>query len=106
MYFICSFSYSIRIIQGVSLQGHWVWTAKLSTIMKLLKTPRVGGGGGGCVHMLPVSSRCQSDRCEVMINTTASQNYNCQSPYLPPPQFMTDFCKLVSLFWILYVKLQ
>lgn len=36
-----------------------------------------GLGGVVFVHMLPVSSRCQSDRCEVMINTTASQNYNC-----------------------------
>lgn len=42
-----------------------------------------GLGGVVFVHMLPVSSRCQSDRCEVMINTTASQNYNCKSPCLP-----------------------
>lgn len=35
-------------------------------------TQNTMGWGVGFVHMLPVSSRCQSDRCEVMINTTAS----------------------------------
>lgn len=71
--------------------------------MNLLKTPWIGAVS--FVHMLPVSSRCKSDRCEVMINTTASQKL--QLPLtLPTPQFMTDFCTLVSLFRILYVKLQ
>jgi len=76
---------------------------KLPTIMNLLKTQWIGEVS--FVHMLPVSSRCQSDRCEVMINTTASQKL--QLPLtLPTPELMTDFCTLVSLFRIFYVNLQ